>query len=173
MAHLPGGCQRVHGGPPQMTALVRKSPVAPMASGAVVNSLDQRIRRSSIEENHEMSVMSASVITIPLLSAATGSLCPSLPATLADLAELIRADQSLSPARRREILSALATLARALKRDLQDIPAHVGFIREQLKDFKPSMLKPSIKSSMLKPSISMARWRNVLCYVRAAFKLVG
>ncbi|HEX3664824.1 MAG TPA: site-specific integrase [Rhizomicrobium sp.] len=123
-----------------------------------------------------MSMVSAPAIPMPLPSAASGSLCPTQPATLADVADFVRADESLSPARRREILSALATVARALGRDLEDIPAHVGFIREQLKGFTPSMLKPCVtigKPSMRKPHISIGRWRNVQCYMRAAFELAG
>ncbi len=111
-----------------------------------------------------MSIKSASVITMPLLSRAAASRQPVPPVTFADLAERIKADGSLTPARRRDALSALATMARAMRRDLKDVPAHAGFIREQLKGFAPSMLNPRV---------SMGRWRNVRSLVNRAMEEAG
>jgi integrase len=76
----------------------------------------------------------------------------------------MKADQSLSPIRRRDTLSALATVARAMRREMKDVPAHAGFIREQLKGFTPSMLDPPV---------SMARWRNVTSLTNGAMRLSG
>jgi len=60
------------------------------------------------------------------------------------------------------MVSALRTMSRALKRDPSDIPAHPGFIRENLKGFSPAMLKRS-----------EGRWRNTKSLVNAALKHVG
>jgi hypothetical protein len=110
-----------------------------------------------------MSMPSASVITLPLPSTVIGSRKPNSPGTFADVAAQIEADESLTPRRRRDMVSALATMVRALRRDMSDVPAHPGFIREQLKGFHPSMLTPTVH---------IARWRNVQSLVSAALKHV-
>jgi integrase len=62
------------------------------------------------------------------------------------------------------MLSALAIVARTLGRDLKDVPAHAGFIREQLKAVEPSMLKPPV---------GVGHWRNVLSLVNTAMRQAG
>ncbi len=82
--------------------------------------------------------------------------------TLADLLAKIGADENIANRRRQDLCSALRTLAKALGRRPEEVPAHPGAIRERLKGFSPAMA-----------ALAPRRWRNVLSLVRAALEHAG
>jgi hypothetical protein len=133
----------------------------------VVTTPDRKMTRLLYRRGHESMPESISDITRPSVSAALVSPTP-LPAsaklTLAGVAAQIRADESLTRRRRQEACSAMGTIARAMCLQMQDVPAHPGFVRDRLKGFVPSMLSPPVCAG---------RWRNVLSLVRFALKHVG
>lgn len=82
--------------------------------------------------------------------------------SLADVREMIVADEGLSLRRRQDVSSALRTVAKALGRRLEEMPAHPGYLRERLERFTPAMA-----------GLSARRWRNALSLTRSALKLAG
>ncbi len=84
------------------------------------------------------------------------------PPTLAGLRDQIVADTSLPLRKRHDVSSALNTLARALGKRPDEVPAHPGYLRKRLKDFTPAM-------AGLKPG----RWHNVMTLFRFARKHAG
>ena len=82
--------------------------------------------------------------------------------TLADLLAKIGADETIARRRRQDLCSALRTLAKALGRRPEELPAHPGAIRERLRLFSPAMA-----------GLAPRRWRNVLSLVRVALKHAG
>jgi hypothetical protein len=82
--------------------------------------------------------------------------------TLANLRDQMVADEGLTSRKRQDISSALRTLAKALRRPLEECPAHPGYLRERLKDFTPAMV-----------GLEELRWRNVMSLVRFALKQAG
>src|SRR5689334_19020756 len=63
---------------------------------------------------------------------------PSQQPTLADVRERVLADEGLSRRRRQDVSSALRTVAKALARPLDEVPAHPGYLRERLERFTPA-----------------------------------
>ena len=82
--------------------------------------------------------------------------------TLANLRDQMVADEGLTLRKRQDISSALRTLAKALRRPLEECPAHPGYLRERLKGFAPAMA-----------GLEELRWRNVMSLVRFALKQAG
>ena len=95
---------------------------------------------------------------------ASRSSLPASPAqpTLPGLRDQILADKALPLRKRQDVTSALHTLARALGKRPEEIPAHPGYIRDRLKGFTPAM-------AGLKPG----RWNNVMTLFRFARKHLG
>lgn len=87
---------------------------------------------------------------------------PSQQPTLADVRQRVLADESLSLRRRQDVSSALRTVAKALERPLNEVPAHPGYLRERLERFTPAMA-----------GLSTRRWRNTLSLTRFALKHAG
>lgn len=78
------------------------------------------------------------------------------PPTLADLLDRVLQDERLSPDRRRDVGSALRTLARALRREPAAIPANPRFLQAKLKELSPAAA-----------GLSPRRWANVRSLVSA------
>jgi integrase len=146
---------------------VRESAALSTFGEHVVTTPDRRTTRLLYRRDHESVPESIADITRLSVSSAPVSPTP-LPApvtlTLAGVAAQIHADGSLIKRRRQEVCSACGTIARAMGLQMQDVPAHPGFIRNRLKGFVPSMLSPRV---------STGRWRNVLSLVRFGLKHVG
>jgi integrase len=79
--------------------------------------------------------------------------------SLAEVREMVLADEGLSLRRRQDVSSALRTLAKALGHRLDELPAHPGYLRERLERFTPAMA-----------GLSPRRWRNALSLTRFALK---
>jgi hypothetical protein len=79
---------------------------------------------------------------------------------LADVLAAVR-NADLSERRRQEIASALRTVARALGRDLERVPANPRLLSELLREVAPLAI-----------GVSPRRWNNVRSLVRAALALV-
>src|SRR4051812_14985489 len=106
----------------------------------------ERKTRSSIQCDHESITSECFGITSPSMATPVSSRVQASEGgapTLAWVEARIQADGNLPLRRRQELISALRMMGRALKRDLADIPAHPGFIRENLKGFSPAMLNRS------------------------------
>jgi integrase len=82
--------------------------------------------------------------------------------SLAEVAKEIAADELVTPRQRQEICSALRTLARAIGRRLEEIPANPRYLRERLANMTPAMA-----------NVSQGRWNNVLSLTRSALKRAG
>jgi integrase len=95
---------------------------------------------------------------MPLDSVSRGPLQVQQP-TLEDVRQAIVADAGLAPRRRQDLSSGLLTIARALGRPLQETLADPGRLFDRLEDFTPAMA-----------GVSEGRWRNAVCYARAALK---
>jgi integrase len=87
---------------------------------------------------------------------------PSRAMTLADVLAAIEADRSCPRRLRQDRASAIRTLARALGRRPQEIPAQPRILQRRIKDVGPAMA-----------GLTPGRWRNVLSLVRGALKQVG
>jgi hypothetical protein len=81
---------------------------------------------------------------------------------LADVLDALEADQSLDMRRRRDLLSAVRRVGKALRMPLSDIPADPRWLREHLIRVSPPQLRVEKKT-----------WANVLSNVRAGLKLTG
>jgi integrase len=82
--------------------------------------------------------------------------------TLAELRARILADETLPPARRRDMASALASFAKALGQPAETVPADPASLRPRIAGLAPAMVG-------LKPG----RWRNVLSLTTAALAHTG
>jgi hypothetical protein len=82
------------------------------------------------------------------------------PASLADLLAILQT-VDLPQRKRQELSSAVRTVARALGRSLEDIPADARLLANRLKDAAPASL-----------SISRGRWNNVRSLLRTALTFV-
>jgi integrase len=82
--------------------------------------------------------------------------------TLADLATWIAGDETLSPKQRQDIVSALRTMARALKRRPEEIPAHPWYLKERLGKLNAAAV-----------GLSEGSWANILSRTRGALKRAG
>jgi integrase len=87
---------------------------------------------------------------------------PSPPACLAEVRARILADAALPETRRRDMASALNSLAKALGQPAEIIPANPAALRPLLAGLTPAMVR-------MKPG----RWRNVLSLTTAALAQVG
>jgi integrase len=79
-----------------------------------------------------------------------------------DLILSLEADQSLNPTRRRDMISGLRRVAKALGRPPQDIPCHGRWLQPRLAKIAPTALGLSTKS-----------WQNAVSDARAAMAHVG
>jgi hypothetical protein len=82
------------------------------------------------------------------------------PASLADLLATLRT-VDLPERKRQELCSAIRTVARALGRSPEDIPADTRLLANRLKDVAPAAL-----------GISRGRWNNVRSLLRTALSFV-
>jgi hypothetical protein len=82
--------------------------------------------------------------------------------TLAELRARILADETLGLARRRDMASALASLAKALGQPAETIAADPASLRARLAGLTPAMV-----------GLKCGRWRNVLSLTKAALVHVG
>jgi len=82
--------------------------------------------------------------------------------SLAAIRSRILADESLSEERRREMASALSTLAKALSKPAETIPADPLALRALMKGLTPAMV-----------GLKTGRWQNVLSLVGAALGQFG
>jgi hypothetical protein len=81
---------------------------------------------------------------------------------LADLVARITADDSLSIKQRQETASALRTVAKALQRRPEEIPAHPLYLKERLEKLNAAAV-----------GLSVGRWRNAVSFTRVALKHAG
>jgi integrase len=92
------------------------------------------------------------------MTASTMSRSPFNPSpALSDVLNSILTDGTLAARRRQDLASALRTLAKALGKSLDELPAHPGRLRERLAAFSPDLA-----------GISHARWVNVKSLTRFA-----
>lgn len=82
--------------------------------------------------------------------------------TLADLAAWIAEDEALSIKQRQDTVSALRTLAKALQRRPEEIPAHPLYLKERLEKLNAAAV-----------GLSLGRWRNAVSLTRVALKRAG
>jgi integrase len=82
--------------------------------------------------------------------------------TFATLHNRISADETLGSRRRQDVNSAIRTVAKALGRSLDDLPADPADLRARLRDFAPAAA-----------GLSLRRWRNALSLLRYALKHSG
>ncbi len=84
--------------------------------------------------------------------------------TLADVVEAhyVRFQPPDSCTSGRDVCSSLRTFARAIERDIGDVPANPAWMRERLKDFTPAMA-----------GLLQERWSNVQNHVRFALEHTG
>lgn len=97
-----------------------------------------------------------------LTASRTAPLVTSEAPSLADVRRQIAIDPALDARRRQDIASAINTVARAIGRRPEEIPAHPGHLRKALEAFSP-----------VAHDMSWARWRNVLSLLRAALQHAG
>ena len=83
-------------------------------------------------------------------------------ATLADVLNSVLRDESMSARRRRDLGSALQTMARALNTQLAEIPAEPRILRARLKEVSPAAV-----------GVSASRWANVRSLVSSALIRAG
>jgi integrase len=82
--------------------------------------------------------------------------------TLADVLAHLGTDQTCSPRQRQDRASAIRTLAKALRRRPEEIPAGPGQLQRLTKAFNP-----------IAAGLSPRRWRNVVSLTRTALKQAG
>jgi len=82
--------------------------------------------------------------------------------SLADVLNSMAADRTSSLRQRQDRCSAVRTLAKALGRRPEEIPAHPAYLQQRLKGFSPAMA-----------GLTPRRWRNILSLTRAALKQAG
>jgi len=82
--------------------------------------------------------------------------------TLDDAIARLETDKSLGPTRRRDMISALNSLARILGRDPAGVPAHPRFLQMRMKDVAPAA-----------HDVSAARWANVRSLTATALQHLG
>ncbi|MGC9371241.1 MAG: site-specific integrase [Paracoccaceae bacterium] len=80
----------------------------------------------------------------------------------ADLIEMLRIDQALSDTRRRDLISGLRRVAKALGRSPEDVPCHGRWLQPRLARITPAALGLTAKS-----------WQNAVSDARAAMAHVG
>lgn len=81
---------------------------------------------------------------------------------LGDVITRINSDESLSPTRRRDMVSGLNRVANAIGRPPEDIPADTHWLQKRLADFLPASIGLTAKS-----------WSNILSNARAALAQCG
>jgi hypothetical protein len=99
------------------------------------------------------------------MSTGLASRSPSKPApgtaTLADVLAAVE-DCSCPVRQRQDRASAIRTLAKALGRRPEEVPAHPGHLQRLLKESSPAMA-----------GLTPRRWRNILSLTRAALRQAG
>jgi integrase len=84
------------------------------------------------------------------------------PTTFADIIEYLEAADSLTKIRRRDLISALRTMARFFHKEIDQVPANTEWLRQRLRQFHPRQA-----------GVSDKHFANVKSAVIAAIKLVG
>src|SRR5271157_157317 len=110
--------------------------------------------------NNDMVLESSRVITRQHMSSRSISREGCAPASLADLLAILQT-VDLPERKRQELGSAIRTVARALGRSPEDIPADGRLLASRLKDVAPAAI-----------GISRGRWNNVRSLFRTALALV-
>lgn len=87
---------------------------------------------------------------------------PTKPLTMADMIAAITVDQTLPLRKRQDVCSSLRTIAKALKRAPEHVPAHAGSLRIALKDIAPAMV-----------GLTTERFANIQSLSRFAFAHLG
>lgn len=82
--------------------------------------------------------------------------------TFASLIERIRGDETLRPADRKSMTSALRSLARVTGRPVETIPADLPFVRDLFENASPA-----------RGGLSKAYWTNVKCHVMRGLRYCG
>ena len=90
------------------------------------------------------------------------ALLPKDTLTFADLIALLNSDQSLKPTRRRDMISGLRRVAKALGCPPQDVPCHGRWLQPRLAKIAPAALNLSVKG-----------WQNAVSDARAAMVHAG
>ena len=90
------------------------------------------------------------------------ALLPTGTPMFADLIATLERDQSLKPTRRRDMISGLRCVAKAIGRAPQDVPCHGRWLQPRLAEVAPAAHKLSPKA-----------WQNVVSNARAAMVHVG
>lgn len=90
------------------------------------------------------------------------ALLPKGTLTFADLIALLDADPILKPTRRRDMISGLRRVAKALSAPPQDVPCHGRWLQPHLAQIAPAALNLSVKS-----------WQNAVSDARAAMVHAG
>jgi len=112
-------------------------------------------------DNNDMVLETSSVFTRQLMSSRSISQEGCAPATsLADLLAILQT-ADLPERKRQDLASAIRTVARALGRLPEDIPADARILANRLKDVAPAAL-----------GISLGRWNNVRSLLRTALTFV-
>ena len=114
---------------------------------------------------NEYTTLSPTDLTRHLMTTETSSRNPFLATdqpTLADAIARLEADESLAPTRRRDMISALNSLARIFCQDVAGVPAHPRFLRRRMKDVAPAA-----------HDVSAARWANVRSLTAAGLQHLG
>ena len=84
------------------------------------------------------------------------------PTTFANIIEYLEAADSLTKIRRRDLISALRTMARFFHKELDQVPANTEWLRQRLRQFHPRQA-----------GVSDKHFANVKSAVIAAIKLAG
>jgi len=90
------------------------------------------------------------------------ALLPKDTLTFADMIALLDTDQSLKPTRRRDMISGLRRVAKALGCPPQDVPCHGRWLQPRLTKIAPASLNLSVKA-----------WQNAVSDARAAMVHAG
>src|SRR3974390_2509031 len=82
--------------------------------------------------------------------------------TLGDVLRLVEAEQAAPARRRQDQASAIRSLAKALGRRPEEVPAHPCYLRDRIAEPAPAMA-----------GLAPRRWRNIVSLVRTALKEAG
>gem|GEM_PF-377933 len=87
---------------------------------------------------------------------------PATSKTLADVLAHVQGDTTITPRQRQDMASALRMTARAVGRELSEVPAEPSHLRSRLKDFAPAAL-----------GMRAERWANVQSLLRKSLVAAG
>ena len=87
------------------------------------------------------------------------------PATFADIIKHLKVSDTLTKTRRRDLISALRTMARFFHKEIDQVPANTEWLRQRLRQFHPRQARVSdkhyanVKSAVI-ATIKLARVGN-------------